>query len=137
MEHRAAVACTQAQVGSIFQMMYQNRMKPARIVIPLGSGMSAAAVLQGLAQHKLAIPVLGVRIGADPTKRLDRFAPADWRKRMTVVDVTPEIPYERHVDANVGGVKLDPHYEAKCVHLLRDDDLLWVVGIRATNETQK
>jgi 1-aminocyclopropane-1-carboxylate deaminase/D-cysteine desulfhydrase-like pyridoxal-dependent ACC family enzyme len=136
MEHRAAMECTADQAQSIFDMMYQARVKPSRIVICIGSGMSAAAVLHGLKRRKLAIPVLGIRIGADPTRRLDRFAPDDWRKNLTVHDITGEVPYETAVDASVGGVKLDPHYEAKCVPFLRTDDLLWVVGIRATAETQ-
>jgi len=125
MEHHEAVGCTRGQVVAV----------PAavrRIVVCVGSGMSAAGILWGLRDLGLRVPVVGVQIGADPTKRLDRYAPRNWRDMMELLDVTGAIPYHAAVEARVGDVLLDPHYEAKCVEYLRRGDMFWVVGIRAT-----
>lgn len=138
MEHRAAMACTQRQAASIAHTMaFGDMPMPERLVICLGSGMSAAGVLHGLRDLGLSIPVVGVRIGADPKKRLDRFAPKNWEVMMDIVDVTPAVPYAAHVDAKLGGVTLDPHYEAKCLEYLQPGDLFWVVGVRATTATNR
>lgn len=128
MEHKAAMDCTRGQVHNI-------PVGVRRIVICIGSGMSAAAVLWGLLDAHLSIPVVGIRIGADPTKRLNKFAPAKWRSMLQVVDVTDRIPYHSSVDARLGPILLDPHYEAKCLEHLERGDLFWVVGIRATRAT--
>lgn len=123
MECQEAVEETAAQIADI----------PAgvqRIVVPVGSGMSLAGILTGLARAGLDIPVIGVVVGADPEKRLDRYAPDDWRQRAQLIPAG--VPYESAVDAVVGGVRLDPHYEAKCARFLEPGDLLWIVGIRAT-----
>ena len=47
-----------------------------RLVIPVGSGMSLAGVLWGMKDCGLSVPVLGVRVGADPRKQLAKYAPA-------------------------------------------------------------
>lgn len=98
-----------------------------RIVIPVGSGMSLAGLL-----HSTKLPVLGVRVGADPGKRLDKWAPSYWRQQVTLVDAG----LDYHKPASVtsyGGVDLDPIYEAKCLKFLQPDDLFWVVGIRSSS----
>ena len=97
-----------------------------RIVVPVGGGMSLAGILHGLAGR--TTPVLGVTVGADPTRRLDQYAPGDWRNRVTLIPAG--VPYGRAVPTAYHGVLLDPHYAAKCVPFLRPGDLLWVVGIR-------
>lgn len=133
MEHREAMQCTRGQVRSISEAIEDGTLPrpPKRIVITVGSGMSAAGVLHGLRDAGLKIPVLGVRIGADPTRRLGTFAPAMWRRDMRVVDVTPQHPYTEHVDADVGGLTVDGHYEAKAVQYIEPGDLFWIIGIRA------
>lgn len=102
--------------------------KAKRIVITLGSGMSAAGLLHGLRRQRLKIPVLGVRIGKDPTKILDKHAPENWREMMNVV--TSELKYERPVYTTIDDVKLDPIYEAKAKPYLQPGDLFWIVGVR-------
>jgi hypothetical protein len=43
------------------------------------------------------------------------------------------LDYHQHAPvAALGGLELDPVYEAKCLPFLRPGDLLWVVGRRAT-----
>lgn len=100
-----------------------------RIVVPVGSGMSMAGILHGLERLGRGIPVCGVVVGADPRKRLDRWAPLFWRAEL----VPAGVDYHTPVEAELDGVLLDPHYEAKCVPFLRPGDLFWLVGIRATS----
>ncbi len=124
MECEAAVEATRKQVLNL-------PMAVERIVVPVGSGMSLAGILWGLKDQVREIPVVGVVVGADPVKRLDKYAPKDWREMVTLVK--SEIKY--HDEAPVQelhGVKLDPIYEAKCIPFLKPDDCLWVVGRRAS-----
>jgi len=102
----------------------------ARLVVPVGSGMSLAGILTGMASAHNWTPVLGVMVGADRRYKLDRWAPPDWRTRATLV--AAGLPYHRAVEAELGGVVLDPIYEAKVLPFLRPGDLVWVVGLRAT-----
>ena len=108
-----------------------------RLVVSVGSGMSLAGILAGVADYRGmgAVPVLGVRVGADPTARLDRYAPM-WRW-CSVELVDAGVPYHKPVERlllNAHGypIVLDPIYEAKCWPHLRDGDLLWIVGRRQT-----
>ncbi len=125
MEFAMDTAATAAQVGNL----------PAdlqRLVMVVGSGMSLSGVLQGLERREFRVPVLGVVVGADPTRRLDHYAPPFWRQ---MVDLVPAgVPYQKTIAARVGGVLLDPHYEAKCAAFLRPEDLLWVVGISPAHD---
>jgi 1-aminocyclopropane-1-carboxylate deaminase/D-cysteine desulfhydrase-like pyridoxal-dependent ACC family enzyme len=100
-----------------------------RIVVPVGSGMSLAGILTGMARAGNWAPVLGVMVGADRRYRLDQWGPGDWRTRATLVPAG--VPYSRAVEASLGDVLLDPIYEAKCAPFLRRGDLLWIVGIRS------
>jgi len=99
-----------------------------RIVVCCGSGMSMAGILWGLQDHGHGLPVLGVVVGADPTERLNRWAPKGWHKTVTLVPSGEA--YETEVHASVGPVELDPVYEAKCVPHLQPGDMLWIVGHR-------
>lgn len=126
MEHPSAVTETAAQVASIAAMPEP----PKRIVVPVGSGMTLAGVLRGLADTGLDIPVLGVCVGADPRTRIDKFAPPGWRGRCNLIDAA--VKYEAEVHDESLGFPLDPIYEAKCVPYLQPGDLFWVVGCRET-----
>lgn len=99
-----------------------------RIVVPVGSGMSLAGILIGLVANGIRIPVVGVKISADPTKRLDRYAPLFWRAMVTII--SSKFRYEDYVQAKLGEIDLDPIYEAKCVEYLSKGDLFWIVGVR-------
>jgi 1-aminocyclopropane-1-carboxylate deaminase/D-cysteine desulfhydrase-like pyridoxal-dependent ACC family enzyme len=132
MESDLAVKCTAHQVQGIPKDVQ-------RIVVPIGSGVSACGIMHGLCNAGLGekIHVVGIRVGADPTKRLNRFGPVWWHRYMEVVDVSKKIPYDKEIHAVIGGkLLLDPIYEAKCVPYLQPGDLLWVVGIRNTKATQ-
>ena len=115
------------------QTMGQVANLPAdasRLVVPVGSGMSLAGILWGLQETENDIPVLGVVVGADPEKRLDTYAPPGWRERVTLVKA--EADYHADVEATIGDVWLDPHYEGKCAAYMEPGDCLWIVGIRQT-----
>lgn len=132
METTAAVTETAAQVGALMVMSGDEHARVRRIVVPVGSGMSLAGVLTGLRHHGLTtFPVVGIVVGADPDRRLDAYAPG-WGNRCTLVPAG--VDYHDAVDAKIGDVRLDPHYEAKCARFLEPDDLLWIVGIRQTAE---
>ena len=128
MECQEAVTQTRQQVKNI-----PNDV--ARIVMPVGSGMSLAGVLHGLQDWGLFIPVVGIVVGASPTKRLDRFAPLFWQKMVTLVpsglDYKTSAP-----NSDWNGIRLDPIYEAKCTPFLKPQDLFWIVGIRETEITK-
>ena len=125
MECCEAVEATKNQVKNI-------PSNTKRIVIPVGSGMSLSGLLHGLIENNLNIPVLGVRVGADPTDRLNKYAPKNWASMVTLV--SSDLDYHQHEkDNNFYGLTLDPVYEAKCIKFIEKGDLLWVVGIRQTS----
>lgn len=122
MESSAAIETTMRQVQNIPK-------SSGRIVVPVGSGMTLAGVLHGLAYYGLSSPVLGVVVGANPIKRLEYWAPQGWRDN--VVLVSAKAPYKKRiVDTKIGEIELDPVYEAKCLPFLEENDCLWIVGYR-------
>lgn len=105
-----------------------------RIVMPVGSGMSLAGVLAGLRQAGRDIPVIGVMVGSDPAKRLDKYAPEGWRDMVTLVEA--EADYHSEVMAELpSGERLDSHYEAKAWGHAEKGDLFWCVGVRPSEAT--
>lgn len=124
MECNEAVNQTKRQVQDI-------PFEVKRIVVPVGSGMSLAGILHGLLESETNIPILGVRVGADPVKRLDKYAPYKWRFQCELVKSKYDY-HQEYSNPYLDHIKLDPIYEAKCLDYLREGDLLWVVGIRKT-----
>lgn len=99
-----------------------------RLVIPVGSGMSFSSVVTGLTRNGIDVPVLGVRVGKDPSKIIAKYA-----ENVDFINyelAESKIGYHTPVEAYVGDYKLDPIYEAKCRQYLMPGDLLWVVGRR-------
>jgi 1-aminocyclopropane-1-carboxylate deaminase/D-cysteine desulfhydrase-like pyridoxal-dependent ACC family enzyme len=123
MECEEAVNQTRKQVANI-----PKEVK--RIIIPVGSGMSLSGVLWGLKDNNLNIPVLGIRVGAKPDDRLDKYAPKNWREMCTLVQ--SKYDYHKEVDNFLLDLKLDPIYEAKCESFIQPGDLFWIIGIRKT-----
>ncbi len=101
----------------------------ARVVVPVGSGMTLAAVVRGLERADHLATVLGVRVGGDPTPLLDRHSPG-WRGRAQLLAC--EANFGARTPNHLGALALDPHYEAKALPYLRRGDLLWAVGIRTS-----
>ncbi len=121
MECEEAVRQTALQVANI-----PSEVK--RVVVPVGSGMSLSGILTGLQMNKFNIPVVGIVIGADPRKRLNKFAPIFWQQMVTLVK--SKYKYDEYRPASLGNIVLDEIYEAKCVEYLKESDLLWIVGKR-------
>lgn len=124
MECPEAVEATRKQVTNLPDDV-------TRIVMPVDSGMSLAGVLWGLEDRGLHIPVLGVQVGADPSDRLDEYAPKDWRQRVELVPSGLDY-HQPAPSCLLDDLELDPIYEAKCLPFLNEGDLLWCVGIRQT-----
>lgn len=102
-----------------------------RIVITVGSGMSLSGLLWGLKEKNLDIPVLGICVGAEPTERLNKYAPDNWKEKVTLIK--SGLDYHKFAPVtNFKGLELDPIYEAKCIPYLQQGDLFWVIGIRET-----
>jgi len=123
MEHPAAIAQTAAQCANLPHAA-------TRLVVPIGSGMTLAGILAGMQRFGFGFPILGIQCGADPARRLDRWAPPGWRAIVTIAK--PPEDYHAECRAKAAGVELDWHYEAKCARFLKPGDCLWIVGIRAT-----
>jgi len=100
-----------------------------RLVVPVGSGMTLAAILCGLIAAGHHMEVLGVRVGADPSVLLDRYAPR-WRHRVTLVNGVGG--FSPAATTRLGDLPLDPYYEAKTLPYLRPGDLMWAVGTRTS-----
>jgi hypothetical protein len=125
MECEEAVEQTRRQVANL----------PAeieRLVVPVGSGMSLAGILWGLRdQGRADLPVVGICVGANPRKRLARFAPPGWEEQVELLEAAQE--YEEEAEqTTLEGLALDPIYEAKAIPYLCAGDCLWIVGIRAS-----
>lgn len=101
-----------------------------RIVVAVGSAMSTAGILHGLYDYGFSdTRVLGITVGANPTRRLEKYAPYGWRRKLQLLD--SGIRYHDSAEFTVfDDIALDPYYEAKCLPFLKAGDLFWIVGIR-------
>jgi 1-aminocyclopropane-1-carboxylate deaminase/D-cysteine desulfhydrase-like pyridoxal-dependent ACC family enzyme len=127
MESAAAVEAARHQVGNV-------PPEAKRVVVPVGSGMTLAGILYGLidqarSYQRQPLPVLAVQVGADPTKRLDRWAPPGWRDQVRLT-TSPLAYHEEAIDSDLHHISLDPVYEAKCLPFLTPGDCFWIVGRR-------
>lgn len=122
MECKENVDLTKLQVANI-----PDNIK--RIVIPVGSGMSFIAVMNGLYWFdREDIQVLGVSVGKDPSNNIKKYLKAPTIKYSIIKS---DYNYEDQAEiTSINGVNLDPIYESKCIPYLKDGDLLWVVGKR-------
>lgn len=120
MECPQAVEKTASQVANIPRDV-------KRIVVPVGSGMSLCGILSGLRNINRNIPVLGVIVGADPSRRIKRYS--ESYERLTLVKSS--LGYDQYPKIrDIGGVELDKVYESKCLEFMMPKDLLWIVGKR-------
>lgn len=126
MECWEAVYQTALQVRSLLEPYKQGKF--SRIIMPIGSGMSLSGVMWGMLYWGIGVPIVGVQVGGQYEKRLKTYAPANG-----VELSTEKSPYDYHKyyeNNQIGDLKLDPIYEAKCLDFIKEGDLLWVVGIR-------
>jgi 1-aminocyclopropane-1-carboxylate deaminase/D-cysteine desulfhydrase-like pyridoxal-dependent ACC family enzyme len=99
-----------------------------RIVMPVGSGMSFSSVITGMTRNNIFKPIVGVRVGKDPSKIISEYAEGLQLHDYEIVNSLCD--YHEAVEAYVGDYQLDPIYEAKCRPFIQEGDLLWVVGRR-------
>jgi 1-aminocyclopropane-1-carboxylate deaminase/D-cysteine desulfhydrase-like pyridoxal-dependent ACC family enzyme len=119
----------QEAVRQTMNQVYNIPKDTKRIVMSVGSGMSLSGVLWGLKKRELKIPVLGVVVGANPYKRLDAYAPKEWKHMVSLV--SSEFDYHKSPETvKLKGISLDPIYEAKTIPFIKDGDLLWIIGHR-------
>ena len=121
MECAEAVKQTSQQVANF-------PVDATKLVTAVGSGMSLAGILEGRRHYGLSFKVTGITVGADPTNRLDKYAPEDWRE---IVELIPSpAPYHSPHFCSLHNIVLDPLYEAKALIHARPGDLCWIVGVR-------
>ena len=104
-----------------------------RVVVAVGSGTGLAAILHGLDDAgRGALPVLGICIGKDPAKVLDRLAPPGWRRRVKLVpsglDYEARVPFDA-----IDGVPCDPFYEGKLAAFAQAGDCLYFLARRSVD----
>lgn len=98
-----------------------------RIVMSVGSGMTLSGILHGLVRFNLNKKVLGIMVGANPLKRLNKYAPYNWQKMCELIK--SNVDYHREIKDNVFcGIELDQIYEAKCIPFIKEGDLFWIIG---------
>ena len=99
-----------------------------RIVVPVGSASSIIGIVKGVKEYRPDIKILGVVVGANPLRKLNKYVP-DWKKYAKLQRLS--IPYHQPATiTNFKGIELDPYYEAKTIPYIKDNDLLWIVGVR-------
>ena len=107
-----------------------------RIVVPTGSGATAAGVALGLANiMRLDVPILCVAVSgmadlAGILESYEQFAPA-MAGPPTIDLVRHPYPYEKPCNATLpNGDSTDPWYAGKCVDYVKPGDMLWIAGNR-------
>lgn len=90
-----------------------------RIVVPVGSGTTMIGICEYLYDNNLNIPVLGVSVGMNVDKTLEKNTKYQYYNI-----IKSSLPYNHHVQHPF----LNPIYEAKCVEYLKDGDTLYVVA---------
>lgn len=123
MDTETSVNLTREQVSSIIP--YLDKVK--RIVITAGSGINLSGLIIGLLDHNVHIPVLGVMVGHNPTKTLEKYLGSGWNEYVTLLQA--EQDYNDPAEyTNINGLDVDSTYEGKCIPFIEPGDLFWVIG---------
>lgn len=108
-----------------------------RVVIPSGSGLTAAGVLYGLAQRSMhSTEVVAVAVsGLTTAERIEASARSFFAHYFLPLPALTVVrhasPYGKPRDAELpDGMRLDPYYAAKALEFVRPGDCLWVCGRR-------
>lgn len=123
--------------GAVADAAAQTANLPAavrRVVVPTGSGLTAAGVAAGLgAAGRAGVAVLAVAVSDMATAGgIETAARRAWAGPLPAVRVERAPgPYGRWVYAVLpDGAYLDPYYAAKALPFVRAGDCLWVPGRR-------
>lgn len=105
-----------------------------RIVVTVGSGITLCGILRGLEKYGINKEILGIIVGANPEKRLNKYVSAnlfnsslDWRGRCKLVKSNKDY-HDEVRDTLFCGIDLDSIYEAKCIPYIEKGDLFWIIG---------
>ena len=118
--------CDEAVNQSKFQVQnIPNKIK--NLVIIIGSGMTLSGILHGIEYYKKNIKnIIGIIVGANPEKRLNKYAPENWKEKVTLI----KSKYDYHQKCNdiLFDLKFNQTYEAKALSFLNKGDLFWIIG---------
>lgn len=119
LEDQITIEINKTQVQNI-----PNEVK--RIVVPIGSGMNFISILKGLEEYNKIIPVMGIQIGLDPTKNIQKFL---GETNIPYTIIKTDLTYNKQAkEYMLGNIKLNKTYEAKCLPYLQPNDLFWIIG---------
>lgn len=124
---------TVMQVSNVHDLILSGDVK--RVVMPIGSGLMFEAVRRTIPYTPMLGVACGTLIGTSFSYKHTCFVDMSCGGGVTKSEVIrPQVKKDFHqeVTASVGGVDLDPVYEAKCFEFLQPGDLLWIVGHRDT-----
>lgn len=97
------------------------------IIAPVGSGISVIGILLGLKKYNINKKVIGICVGANPLKRLNKYLYPFWENDLKLI--YSELDYHKEEKNNFFcGTEFDNIYEAKCLKYLNKGDLFWIVG---------
>jgi 1-aminocyclopropane-1-carboxylate deaminase/D-cysteine desulfhydrase-like pyridoxal-dependent ACC family enzyme len=123
-----------AIIGSTVEQCSNIPESVTTVVVPVGSGITAAGILLGLVKYRPDIKriVLVQIAGYD---RRDTIIRICRRNLPRYESIRLTIPYSRHFTRSVDGIRLDPVYEAKAHDWLLNQEmaddpevLFWLVG---------
>lgn len=105
-----------------------------KIVVPSGSGLTAAGVLLGMAGKDVEIIAVGTSpmvVGSKIQELAHKYQIDKSKELGKITFVPPTMPYDKHIINQLpDGTPLDPFYAAKAWHLAEKGMLFWPPGLR-------
>jgi hypothetical protein len=105
-----------------------------RIIVPSGSGLTAAGVLIGTAGTGIQVVVAATSPMTGATNIMTlatRYLPDKNSNLGPIEFIPPSVPYDKYIiDILPDGTPLDPFYAAKSWLLCKEGDLFWPPGLR-------
>lgn len=128
--HPSFIEVTRKEAASTFKeiksLILDKTIK--RVLMPIGSGTTMIAVLTAIYDLGFVLPVVGVQVGASPTKAFHDFLPMFLRRTAYSIIKYPGSYAQSETQTLPDGTPLHPHYESKAYKFLQDGDLFWVAG---------
>ena len=122
-------------IEAIEETAYQTYNVPEHIktiVCPVGSAMSLIGIKMGLLNQERKIKVIGIVTGANPIRRIKKYAPS-----LKFTLFYSNYNYHQPINEKIGELDLDEIYEAKAWNYVKnmsfDSPLFWIVGKRKYN----
>jgi 1-aminocyclopropane-1-carboxylate deaminase/D-cysteine desulfhydrase-like pyridoxal-dependent ACC family enzyme len=119
---------------AIDETSYQVKNIPSdvtKIIVPVGSAMTLIGIYMGIIKYNLNCNIIGIIVGANPEKRLEKWIGNNWKDRIELIE--SGIDYHAKIKDNIFcGIELDEIYEAKCIKWLEknidEKNLFWIIG---------